>query len=141
MAANTSLCNVFTSVINAASAVMCGANVSDVFGELIMFIRNKVTPEEFDAIHTALTNLECQVHPEDNDVRMVLRHSIVGKTPEGRMVITPTSEKAHDTLMEMGFTSHVESITYDANRSIPTIITHHLVEVDNVIPGPDSIDC
>lgn len=140
MAANTSLCNVFTSVINAASSVMCGANVSDVFGELIMLIRNKVTPEEFDAIHAALTNLECQVHPE-NDVIMVSRHSVVGRTPEGRTVITPTSEEAHDTLMEMGFESHVESIVYDANRSVPTIITHHVVKVNNVIPGPDSIDC
>lgn len=140
MATNISLCNVFTNVINAAFDVTCGVNVDDVFGQLIMLIRHKVTPEEFDAIHTALMNIECQVHPE-NDVRTVLRHSVVGRTPEGRMVITPTSEGAHDTLMEMGFTSHVESITYDANRSVPTIITHHVVEVNNVIPGPDSIDC
>lgn len=127
-------------VINAASAVMCGANVSDVFGELIMLIRDKITPEEFDAIHTALTNIECQVHPENN-VRMVSRHSVVGRTPEGRTVITPTSEGAHDTLMEMGFTSHVESIVYDANSSVPTIITHHVVKVNTVIPGPDSFEC
>lgn len=140
MAANTSLCNVFTKVINAAFDVTRGADVADVIGELIMLIRDKVSPEEFDAIQTALMNIECQVHLEE-DVRVILQHSVIGMTPEGKRVITPTSEAAHDKLMEMGFKSHVESIAYAADRSVPTILQHHVVVVKNVIPGPDSFEC
>lgn len=140
MAANTSLCNVFTKVINAAFDVTRGVDVADVVADLIMMIRDKVEPEEFDAIQTALMNVESQVHLEE-DVRVILQHSVMGMTPEGRKVITPTSEAAHDKLMEMGFKSHIESIAYAADRSVPTILQHHVVVVKNVIPGPESIDC
>lgn len=141
MAANTSLCNVFTHVITAAFDVTCGRNVSDVIGELIMnHVCDEITPEEFDTIQTILVQMESQVHLQE-DVQMFVRHSVMGMTSEKRMVITPTSEAAYDKLIEMGFKSHVEDIVYDANRSIPTIITHHVVKVKNVIPGPDSIEC
>ena len=140
MAANTSLCNVFTKVINAAFDVTRGVDVADVIADLIMMIRDKVAPEEFDAIQTALMNVENQVHLEE-DVRVILQHSVIGMTPEGKRVITPTSEAAHDKLMGMGFKSHVESIAYAADRSVPTILQHHVVVVKNVIPGPDSFEC
>ena len=82
-------------------------------------------------------NIERHIHQEE-DVRMVVDHSVIGVTPEGKKVITPTSEAAHDKLVEMGFKSHVDGIVYAANHSVPTIITHHVVEVKTVIPGPDS---
>ena len=86
-----------------------------------------------DAIQSAQLHLE--------DVRVILQHSVIGMTPEGKRVITPTSEAAHDKLMGMGFKSHVESIAYAADRSVPTILQHHVVVVKNVIPGPDSFEC
>jgi hypothetical protein len=141
MAANTSLCNVFSHVINAAFNVTCGVDVADVIGELIMLIRDKVAPEEFDAIQTALMNIELQVDRPAKDVRMVIDHSVLGTTPEGRRMITPTSEAAYNKLLEMGFKSRVESVVYDANRSVPTIIEHRVVTVRTVIPGFDSIEC
>lgn len=141
MAANTSLCNVFSHVINAAFNVTCGVDVADVIGELIMLIRDKVAPEEFDAIQTALMNIELQVDRPAKDVRLVVEHSVIGTTPEGKRVITPTSEAAFNKLVDMKFRPHVESIVYDANRSVPTIIEHRAVVVKTVIPGFDSIDC
>ena len=138
MAANTSLCSVFTKVINAAFDVTRGADVADVVGDLIMLIRDEITPDELDAVQMALMDISFQVNRPEEAVRMVIEHSVVGMTPDGIRVITPTSEAAHDKLMEMGFKSHVESIVYAADRSIPTIITHHVVEVKTVIPGPDS---
>lgn len=142
MAANTSLCNVFTKVINAAFDVTRGVDVADVVADLIMMIRDKVAPEEFDAIQTALMNIdECQEHRPAEDVRMVVNHSVMGMTPDGRRMANPTSEAAHDKLMEMGFESHVESIAYAADRSIPTIIQYHVVTVPTLIPGPDSFEC
>ena len=141
MAANTSLCNIFSQVINAAFDVTCGADTADVIGELIMLIRDKVTPEELDAIQTALMNIEYQVARPATDVRLVVEHSVVGTTPEGKRVITPTSEAAFNKLVDMKFRPHVESIVYDANRSVPTIIEHRVVVVKTVIPGFDSIDC
>ena len=141
MAANTSLCNVFSQVINAAFDVTCGADVADVIGELIMLIRDKVAPEEFDVIQTALMNIERKVDHSAEDVRMVVNHSVMGMTPDGKRMANPTSEAAFDKLVEMGFKSHVESIAYAADRSIPTIIEHHVVTVPTLIPGPDSFEC
>ena len=141
MAANHPLCNIFTQVITAAFDVTNGMNASDALDELRRHhVDDFVSSDAFDAIQMALVNIERQVHREE-DVRTVIEHSVVGVTPEGKRVITPTSEAAHDKLMEMGFKSHVDSIVYAANRSVPTIITHHVVEVKNVIPGPDSIEC
>lgn len=141
MAVNTSLCNVFSHVITAAFDVTCGRNASDVIGELIMNnVCDEITPEEFDTIQTMLVQMDSQVHLQE-DVRMVVEHSVMGMTPEKRRVITPTSEAAYNKLVEMKFKSHVESIVYDANRSVPTIITHHVVTVGTVIPGPDSHEC
>jgi hypothetical protein len=141
MAANHPLCNIFTQVIAAAFDVTNGIDASNAIDELLRHhVDDFVSSEAFDAIQTALMNIEFQVHQE-KDVRMVVEHSVVGRTPEGKSVITPTSEAAHDKLMEMGFKSHVESIVYAADRSIPTIITHHVVEVETVIPGPDSMEC
>lgn len=139
MAANHPLCNIFTQVITAAFDVTNGMNSADAISDLISchHVDDFVSSEAFDAIQTALMNIERQVHREE-DVRMLVDHSVVGMTPEGKRVITPTSEAAHDKLMEMGFKSHVDSIVYAANQSIPTIITHHVVEVKTVIPGPDS---
>lgn len=141
MAANHPLCNIFSQVITAAFDVTNGMNASDALDELRRHhVDDFVSSDAFDAIQMALVNIERQVHREE-DVRTVVEHSVVGVTPEGKRVITPTSEAAHDKLMEMGFKSHVDSIVYAANRSVPTIITHHVVEVKNVIPGPDSIEC
>lgn len=142
MAANTSLCNVFTKVINAAFDVTRGVDVADVIADLIMMIRDKVAPEEFDAIQTALMNIdECQEHRPAEGVRMIVEHSVVGVTPERKRMANPTSEAAFDKLVEMGFKSHVESIAYAADRSIPTIIEHRVVIVPTLIPGPDSFEC
>lgn len=141
MAANRPLCNIFTQVIAAAFDVTNGIDASYAIDELLRHhVDDFVSSEAFDAIQTALMNIENQIHLE-KDVRMVVDHSVVGVTPEGKRVITPTSEAAHDNLVEMGFKSHVDSIVYAANHSVPTIITHHVVEVENVIPGPDSIEC
>ena len=139
MATNHPLCNIFTQVINAAFHVACGEDSVVAIDELIRHhVDDFVSTETFDAIQSALMDIEIQMDRPEEGVRMVVEHSVVGKTPEGRSVITPTSEAAHDKLMEMGFKSNVDSIVYDANRSVPTIITHHVVEVKTVIPGPDS---
>ncbi len=141
MAANHPLCNIFSQVITAAFDVTNGINAADAIAVLIKHhVDDFVSSDAFDAIQTALMNIECQVQREE-DVRMVVDHSVMGMTPDGIRVITPTSEAAHDKLMEMGFKSHVESIVYAADRSIPTIITHHVVAVKTVIPGPDSFEC
>lgn len=141
MAANHPLCNIFTQVITAAFDVTNGMNAADAIAVLIgHHVDDFVSSDAFNAIETALMNIERHIHQEE-DVRMVVEHSVVGTTPEGKRMITPTSEAAHDKLMEMGFKSHVESIVYAANRSIPTIVTHHVVEVKTVIPGPDSVEC
>ena len=142
MAANHPLCNIFTQVITAAFDVTNGMNASEAIAVLIghHHVDDFVSSEAFDAIQTALMNIECQVRQEE-DVRMVVDHYVMGVTPEGKKVITPTSTAAHDKLMEMGFKSYVDSIVYAANQSVPTIITHHVVEVKNVIPGPDSKEC
>lgn len=141
MAANHPLCNIFSQVITAAFDVTNGISAADAIAVLTdRHVDDFVSSEAFDAIQTALMNIELQVHLEE-DVRLVAEHSVVGKTPKGKRVITPTSEAAHDKLMEMGFKSHVDSIVYAADRSVPTIITHHVVEVKTVIPGPDSREC
>lgn len=141
MAANHPLCNIFTQVITAAFDVTNGINSADVIADLVRHhVDDFVSLETFDAIQTALMNIERQVQREE-DVRMVTEHSVIGMTPEGKRVITPTSEAAYDKLLEMGFRSHVESIVYAADRSIPTIVKHNVVTVKTVIPGPDSFEC
>jgi hypothetical protein len=141
MAANHPLCNIFTQVIAAAFDVTNGINAADAIAELIKHhVDDFVSLETFDAIQTALMNIELQVQREE-DVRVVTEHSVIGVTPEGKRVITPTSEAAYDKLLEMGFRSHVESIVYAADRSIPTIVKHNVVTVKTVIPGFDSIEC
>ena len=141
MAANHPLCNIFTQVITAAFDVSNGIDASNAIDELLRHhVDDFVSSEAFDAIQTALMNIELQVQRE-KDVRTVVEYSVVGTTPEGKKVITLTSEAAHDMLVEMGFKSCVDSIVYAANRDIPTIITHRVVEVKNVIAGPDSREC
>lgn len=141
MAANHPLCNIFSQVISAAFDVTNGMSVSDAIDELLRHhVDDFVSSEAFNAIQMALVDIEVHMHQEE-DVRMVIEHSVIGVTPDGKRVITPTSEAAHDKLVEMGFKSHVNDVVYAADRSIPTIITHHVVEVKNVIPGPDSIKC
>lgn len=141
MAANHPLCNIFSKVITAAFDVTNGVNAADVIAELIKHhVDDFVSSETFDAIQTALMNIELQVQREE-DVRVVTEHSVIGVTPEGKRVITPTSEAAFNKLVDMKFRPHVESIVYDANRSVPTIIEHRAVVVKTVIPGFDSIDC
>lgn len=142
MAANHPLSNILTQVITAAFDVTNGMNATDAIADLISchHVDDFVSAETFDAIQTTLMNIERQVYQE-KDVRMVVQYSVMGRTPEGRRVITPTSEAAYDRLIEMGFKSHVESIVYSADQSVPTITTHRVVEVNTVIPGPDSIDC
>lgn len=141
MAANHPLCNIFTQIITAAFDVTNGVNAADVIADLLCHhVNDFVSSEAFDAIQTALMSIEHQVHLEE-DVRMVVNHSVMGKTPDGRRMANPTSEAAFDKLVEMGFKSHVESIAYAADRSIPTIIEHHVVTVPTLIPGPNSIDC
>ena len=142
MAANHPLCNIFTQVITAAFDVTNGMNSADAIADLISchHVDDFVSAETIDAIQTALMNIELQVQREE-DVRMVVDHSVIGVTPEGKRVITPTSGAAHDKLVEMGFKSRIDGIVYAANQSIPTIVTHHVVEVKTVIPGPDSKEC
>lgn len=142
MAANHPLCNIFTQVITAAFDVANGMNAADAIAVLIghYHVDDFVSSDAFNAIETALMNIERHIHQEE-DVRMVVDHSVIGVTPEGKRVITPTSGAAHDKLVEMGFKSRVDGIVYAANQSVPTIVTHHVVEVKTVIPGPDSKEC
>ena len=141
MATNHPLCNIFTQVINAAFHVACGGDSAVAIDELIRHhVDYFVSTETFDAIQSALMDIEIQMDRPEEGVRMEDNHSVIGTTPEGRRVITPTSEEAFNRLIEMGFKSHTEEIVYDANRSVPTIMQHHVVVVKTVIPGSDSID-
>lgn len=142
MAANHPLCNIFAQVITAAFDVTNGMNAADAIAVLTghHHVDDFVSSDAFDAIQTTLMNIERHIHQEE-DVRMVVDHSVIGVTPEGKKVITPTSEAAHDKLVEMGFKSRIDGIVYAANQSVPTIVTHHVVEVKTVIPGPDSKEC
>lgn len=141
MAANHPLCNIFPQVITAAFDVTNGKSAADAIAVLTEHhVDDFVSSAAFDAIRTALTNIELHVHQEE-DVRMVVEHSVMGMTPEGIKMVTPTSEAAHDKLVDMGFKSYVDGVVYAADRSIPTIVEYRVVIVPTVIPGPDSIEC
>ena len=64
MAANHPLCNIFTQVITAAFDVTNGMNSADAISDLISchHVDDFVSSEAFDAIQTALMNIERQVH-------------------------------------------------------------------------------
>lgn len=142
MAANHPLCNIFSQVIAATFGVATGEMSAEkaITALTERHVDDFVTSDVFDAIQTALMNIECRVQQEE-DVRMVVKHSVMGVTPTGRRVCTPTSEAAFTNLLKMGFESHSEGIVYDGSSSVPTIIEHLTVMVDTVIPGPDSFDC
>ena len=142
MAANHPLCNIFAQVINAALEVSRGKDSLVAIDDLTRHhVDDFVSEETFDSIRTILIDIECQMSHQAEEVRMVNNHSVIGTTPDGHRVITPTSAEAFDRLIEMGFRSHTEGIIYDANQCIPTIITNHCVVVKTVIPGPNSIEC
>jgi hypothetical protein len=72
MATNHPLCNIFTQVIAAAFDVTNGIDASNAIDELLRHhVDDMVSSEAFDAIQTALMNIELQVHQE-KDVRMVV---------------------------------------------------------------------
>lgn len=133
-----SLCNAFAKVIDAVYSIGNGANVDKVILDLTTAICDEVTPSELDTIHSSLLKVEEDLR-RGVDVHSIYQYSVVGADQENHQVITPTSEHAFKMLEKMGFKSHVESVTYDASRDTPTIITHLIVEVDAIISGTQTL--